>query len=255
MRARSLFEYIRIGGILEYLKRCGEGTPIRGEGYILDYMNILINIIEKSDFYVTKEALGNFKRLKGKMNIKKEDQVLTVDEQENLFNIMNMLIGVVVAESRTKFNFSITEKRIDVKKLLNDTGSLFAKDVFDSLPDKIQYDFKESGKCIAFECPTASAFHVLRGLEGVLRILLNNLSPQIDTSQMNWGPVITELKNLNISDLSILLDNLDRIRANYRNPTNHPEKIYNIEEVQDLFNLCEGVVNDITGYMKDNGYI
>ena len=142
-----------------------------------------------------------------------------------------------------------------MKKLLNDTGSLFAKDVFDSLPDKIQYDFKESGKCIAFECPTASAFHVLRGLEGLLRILLNNLSPQIDTSQMNWGPVITELKNLNISDLSILLDNLDRIRANYRNPTNHPEKIYNIEEVQDLFNLCEGVVNDITGYMKDNGYI
>ena len=125
-------------------------------------------------------------------------------------------------------NLIISEKRIDVNKLLFDIKSLLAKDVFDALPDSIQYDLKESGKCIGFECPTASAFHVLRGVEGLLRTLLSKLSPQVDTSQMNWGPLIIELRNLNISDLSILLDNLDRIRDNYRNPTNHPEKIYNI---------------------------
>lgn len=40
-----------------------------------------------------------------------------------------------------------------------------------------------------------------------------------------------------------LLDALDRIRENFRNPTNHPDKIYDIEEVQDLFGLCLDVIN------------
>ena len=57
-----------------------------------------------------------------------------------------------------------------------------------------------------------------------------------------------EFEILNIKDHTSRKD-LDRIRANYRNPTNHPEKIYNIEEAQDLFNLCVGVVNDIMGYL------
>lgn len=40
-----------------------------------------------------------------------------------------------------------------------------------------------------------------------------------------------------------LLDNLDNIRVSFRNPTQHPEKRYDIDEAQDLFNLCIEVVN------------
>jgi hypothetical protein len=32
-----------------------------------------------------------------------------------------------------------------------------------------------------------------------------------------------------------LLDNLDGLRRNFRNPTQHPEKVYDIHEAQDLF--------------------
>ncbi|MCH8069815.1 MAG: hypothetical protein IID16_11195, partial [Candidatus Marinimicrobia bacterium] len=40
-----------------------------------------------------------------------------------------------------------------------------------------------------------------------------------------------------------LLDTLDRIRINFRNPTSHPDKIYDIEEAQDLFGLCVDAIN------------
>jgi len=232
-----------------------EGNNVHGEGYILGNINTLLDIVEKSDFAVTKRGIIILKIFKEKLEKTPDTHKLTSDETSGLFKIMEKLTFVVNAESTTKYAFFISEKRIDTKKLLFDMESLFAQDVFNVLIDSIQYDIKESGKCIAFECPTASAFHTLRGLEGLLRVLLNKLSPQVDTSQMNWGPLITELKNLSIPELSILLDNLDRIRANYRNPTNHPEKIYNSEEAQDLFNLCVGIVNDIIGYMKDKGYI
>jgi hypothetical protein len=42
-----------------------------------------------------------------------------------------------------------------------------------------------------------------------------------------------------------LLDTLDRIRVNFRNPTSHPEKIYDLDEVQDLFGLCVDALNRI----------
>ncbi len=255
MKPLPLYRYIGFGGILEFLRLAGVGRSVHGDGYVLDNINKFINFVEDSDFIVTKETLYDLKKFKEKLEKTPDNQKLTQDEATELFKIMDKILFVIDAESKTKFTFFISEKRIDTKKLLFNMKSLFAKDVFDALPDSIQYDFKESGKCIAFECPTASAFHILRGLEGLLRVLLNKLSPQVNTSQMVWGDLIRGLRSLNIPDLSILLDSLDRIRANYRNPTNHPEKIYNIEEAQDLFNLCVGVVNDIIKYMKDNQLI
>lgn len=255
MKPLPLYRYIGFGGILEFLRLARAGRSIHGDGYVLDNINKFIKFIEDSDFIVTKETLYDLKKYKKKLEKTPDNQKLTQDEATELFKIMDKILFVVDAESKTKFVFTISEKRIDVNKLLFEINSLFAEGVFDILPDSIKIDFAECGNCIAFECSTASAFHILRGLEGLLRVLLKKLSPQTNVSQMNWRPLIRELRNLNIPDLSVLLDNLDRIRANYRNPTNHPEKIYNIEETQDLFNLCVGVVNDIVKYMKANQLI
>ena len=35
-----------------------------------------------------------------------------------------------------------------------------------------------------------------------------------------------------------LLNHLDHIRENFRNPTDHPDKVYDTEEAQDLLALC-----------------
>ncbi len=40
-----------------------------------------------------------------------------------------------------------------------------------------------------------------------------------------------------------LLNNLDNIRTSFRNPTQHPDKVYDIQEAQDLFGLSIDVVN------------
>jgi len=36
----------------------------------------------------------------------------------------------------------------------------------------------------------------------------------------------------------VLLDSLDMVRNSYRNPTQHPEAKYDINEAQDLFGIC-----------------
>ena len=255
MKRVSIFKYINLGGQLSYLRSVHEGYLVHKPRNVLDNINRFFKNIEESELEVTKNALSDLNTFKEKLEETEENYRLNKTEARALFRIMDKIFNTVKAESEKIFLFSVTEKRIDVNKLLNNVESLFAREVFNFLSDEIQYDFKESGKCIAYECPTASAFHVLRGFEGLLRELLNKLNPQKNTSEMNLGSVIRELKKLNIPDLRVLLDNSDRIRDNYRNPTSHPDKIFDIDEAQDLFPLCVGIVNEIISYMKKNNYI
>jgi hypothetical protein len=53
-----------------------------------------------------------------------------------------------------------------------------------------------------------------------------------------------------------LLDTLDNIRTNFRNPTNHPEKIFEIDKVQDLIFLCVDSINRmVKNRLLDNSYV
>ena len=70
-----------------------------------------------------------------------------------------------------------------------------------------------------------------------------------------WRDIVVALKKRRDPPPAELLDNLDNIRKSFRNPTQHPEKIYDIEEVQDLFGLAIDVVNRMTAYLTRKGLI
>jgi hypothetical protein len=136
----------------------------------------------------------------------------------------------------------LTEKRFQLNNLINGMSKLFASDLFGKLPDIAQFDFNEAGKCIAFERPTAAAFHILRGTEATLKSYYQHLVKRKRMSDPMWGPIIIELRKRGKSPKT-LLDNLDNIRNNFRNPTSHPEFKYTMDEVQDLLGVCVDVVN------------
>jgi hypothetical protein len=65
-----------------------------------------------------------------------------------------------------------------------------------------------------------------------------------------WGPMTDELrKKIGGKPDLVILDTLDVIRKSYRNPTQHPETIYDIESGQDLFGLCLDILNKMTQYL------
>jgi hypothetical protein len=94
---------------------------------------------------------------------------------------------------------------------------------------------------------------LLRGAESVLRSFYCRLVKQKRVDLM-WGPMLTDLRKRRKSrHYSVLLDNLDNIRRSFRNPTQHPEMTYTINEVQDLFGLCVDVVNRMSAVLTANG--
>jgi hypothetical protein len=164
--------------------------------------------------------------------------MLNTVEATKLREIMADLRKTLFAEAQGNIAFIVTDKRIDVNKLLFDVQSLLAPTVFAQLPSVAQHDFIEGAKCIAFERSTAAAFHLLRGTEAVLRHFYVSIV-QRKRSPLMWGPMVQSLRQRRNPPDGVLLDNLDNIRRSFRNPTQHPE----IQEVQDLFGLCVDVVN------------
>jgi len=64
-----------------------------------------------------------------------------------------------------------------------------------------------------------------------------------------WGDMLKQLVERKKNRLpDSLLECLDNIRESYRNPTNHPEAVYNIDEAEDLLGLCIDVTNKMDNY-------
>jgi len=244
MKQRAIAHYIDFGTVLRYLQDVEEGSPIHGVGYVVDNIDRFFRDLKLFELPVTERASPELKALGEEFKERPADDVLTSEDRTRLQGIVEAIRGTLFAESGGNFAFIVTDKRLDVAKLLGDVASLMGEEVFGKLPDIAQYDFIEGGKCIAFERPTGAAFHILRGTEDVLRHFYCSVVRRRRVDPLLWGLMVTSLRARRRRPPSAaLLDNLDNIRRSFRNPTQHPDKIYDIDEVQDLFGLCVEAVN------------
>ena len=243
MKARSIQRYIFFGTELRYLQDVRAGEGVHDKARVLDNIDGFLGHVDTFQLPVTQRACGDLTQLRDTLREVPPDHVLTADEAQNLRVIMNDVRLTLFAEAGGNVAFIVTDKRIDVNKLLKNVPSLFAPGVVDSLPDIAQHDFSDAGRCIAFELPTSAAFHILRATEGVFRHFYCCVVRQKRVKPLLWGAMVDSLRARRRPPPGPLLDLLDNIRRSFRNPTQHPEKIYDIQEVQDLFSLCTDVVN------------
>ena len=256
MKRKNIIDYVNFGRSINYLRFRLADVSYGGKSMVKSALGTIITGVDELDLLVTAN-LRHFlvlKEYKEKFDEKNNDYLATDEEVQEISSLMHAIKDVIDAELQGKIVFVITEKRMKVTKLLDDIKKLFATDVFINLPDLPRFDFKEGGKCIAFERPTAGAFHILRGMEGILRWLHDKLTNSSGYSN-NWGQVIQDLKNLSNPPTREILDQSDAIRRNYRNPTAHPELTYTIDDTQDLLSECIAVVNRIVHHLADNNLL
>jgi hypothetical protein len=260
MRAQQTSRYVYAGTCIRFLVDLQPGVFVYGSGKVLDNINSISNFLVEYGLNVTHKVLYEFWELKANWDVEyegatdKEQLILTrqvtTQELEIVKREANAGRQTLLAESDLKFAYITTDKRHSINKLVNEIDTLFGRGVFKSLPELAKRDFMEAGTCIAFELPTSAAFNLMRGTEAVLnefylRIVKNK---RIAQPRM-WGPTTDHLRRLRKKPPEALLNNLDNIRKNYRNPTQHPEKSYDMEEAQDLLSLSADVVNQMIKYV------
>jgi len=174
-----------------------------------------------------------------------------VDEKENLpANIAAIVTkkfatieGVVFAEAITKKIYTLPSRRFNTEYLLSDPKSLLKAGAFEKLEEIAKTDFASSCRCILFGEATAAAFHILRATESVLKSYYFHHRRQKRLPKPMWANMVDQLKaKAKNKPPANLLASLDLIRTAYRNPTQHPEAIYEIDSAQDLFGVCLDVI-------------
>lgn len=248
MLSKSILRYINLGTRFRFLQDAKKGWRAHGDTWILENIDAFFAYLEEFELPVTQRAADKLRAFRDELAKSDSEHRLTDEEASELSDIITDVRKTLFAEAQGNVAFIVTDKRIDVNKLLSDVPALMAPGVFDSLPDMAQYDFIEAGKCIAFELPTAAAFHLLRGTEGVLRHFYCAVVRR-NRAVLLWGPMVESLRRRRKPPTAPLLDNLDNIRRSFRNPTQHPDKIYDIQEVQDLFGLCIDAVNRLVSLL------
>lgn len=154
---------------------------------------------------------------------------------------------VVFAEAITKRIYILPARRFNAEYLLNDPSKLLKNGAFEKFESIAKSDFTSSCRCILFGESTAAAFHILRATESVLKSYYYHHRKQNRLDKPMWGNMVDQLraKSRNKPPES-LLASLDLIRKAYRNPTQHPEAIYDIDSAQDLFGVCLDVIGKMS---------
>ena len=146
-------------------------------------------------------------------------------------------------ECRSLPVFTVTPKGLYDTRLLIEKGEEKfperARAVFTPL---LVNDLRQAAKCLAFDVPTAMAFHVMRATESLIKryyeVIAKNPWPY---AQRDWGRYIAELEKLP-SVNKVITSRLTEIQKLNRNPLIHPEEIIPTEEAPVIFDLCNGVI-------------
>jgi len=139
---------------------------------------------------------------------------------------------------------------LSTQRLLEGAHRGYAPEVTQALEQVCKDEIDESGKCLAFERATASAFHILRAVELTVRQYLLSIPnfhmPPLN--RQNWGEYIKLLKDNGAA--KVALDALQNLKDNYRNPLMHPNDSLQLPEAVNLFCLCQGMIETLVGDMK-----
>ncbi|WP_417533009.1 hypothetical protein [Marinobacterium stanieri] len=248
MNKHTLFRFYFLGTCIRYLQDLTWPARVNGPGFVRSNVEMLFKYFEALELSVTDRlARGELNEiLEALDDLDNKDTSIEFAKSEvvKINSAVSVIRKAMDAELQGMYAFVPAPKRLDLNKLLDSIQEIFSPGTFNSLPEIARYDFSYAGKCIAYELPTAAAFHILRATEAVLRKYYEAMVKQKRIKSSNWGPIVNDLRSRrSTSKHEILNNHLDNIRASFRNPTQHPEKIYDIHEVQDLFSLCVDVVN------------
>lgn len=250
MQRINLSAFYQLGKNLEHLRTVFHNDALSdGEkwSYTTRCIEWVWSFLDKSQRVDLKESRELAEKLLKALNdyltiltFPPEDVVQKEFAPKMLINsLLRQFEEVFEEESKRLGSFLVTHKGIyNTEKLISDASEHFEPEVLKHLPDLAIYDFKEAGKCLAFECPTAMAFHVLRATEEVIFRYYKALTGN-KRRLIGWGKYIQELKKH--SAPTAITQRLTEIKDK-RNGVAHPKLRIELAEAKTWFDLCSGVI-------------
>lgn len=196
-----------------------------------------------SEFESVKDEAADWLRARPPSEWKKEDTA--ADEIfEKIIKIAKESEIVLSAELHTLATYHITQKGIySTTDLIEHAEGILPQHVLVIIDQMAIREVRESGKCLALDCATASAFHMMRATEEVMyEYYVSVCKPKPARKLENWGAYIAELSKLNQPEVKEVVAMLQQIKDRHRNLIMHPEIVLTIDEAFTLFEIAQGAI-------------
>ncbi len=243
MRRIPIYRYPVFGYNYRLLRFHTDGIPVQGESSLVELTDEFFSFVEELDLPVTNAAAVELRQLRSEMEQIPEGTKVDAILANRVREAVNAVDRTLDAELGQRTAYVLTPKRFDLKNLTRNPDALLGKDVFQSIPGIARSDFRMGCLCIAFALPTAAAFHLMRATEAVLCHYFTSIVKRGRPRQLLWADMVDRLRKRRKAPPKPLLDGLDNIRHNFRNPTQHPEAGYDMDEAQDLLSVCIDAIN------------
>lgn len=173
----------------------------------------------------------------------KENQIAD-DLFKRIIDIARECEIVLYAELPALATYNITQKGIySTNDLIERGEGILPKHVLGRISTMAISEVRESGKCLALDCATASAFHMMRAIEEVMyRYYLSVCEPKTEEKLQNWGAYIAGLSQSNKPEVKEVVAMLQQIKDRHRNLIMHPDIVLSIDEAFTLFEIAQGVI-------------
>lgn len=157
---------------------------------------------------------------------------------------------IFAAELNSINTYFVSQKlAYETRILIESADHLFPENIRNEIPKEAIDDIKQAGRCIAFDIPTAAAFHIIRATENVILQYYNKLGGKLMKPKMrNWDAYITVLKKCG-ADTKVTAF-LNHIRGQYRNPVLHPETMLESQQAHVLLGACVSAIVQMIEAMK-----
>jgi hypothetical protein len=249
MKRIDLSVFLHFGESLGELKKAWTGMEwIEFYMLVLTPIDWLQRFIRETEGVPCPDSTSSAKRLLAILTEATKQPVnpkraITSDEVAGVFHTTDEFLESFEREHRNLDVFTVTPKGIyDTRLLIDKTEEKFPESIRKHFSPIMLYDLRQAGRCLAFEVPTACAFHVFRLTEALAlrywEVLAKHPWPH---NQRDLGRYITELEKLPGVNKD-LTRRLDEIRKFERNPTIHPEHIVDLERAPILFELSTGAI-------------
>lgn len=252
MQKSRIHRYFVFGYNYNLLKREGlDGFTLK-EG-ITDLSEFL-DYLDELDLQVTKGIAVDLIKLLEKLKTSNQTHI-TEEQTDQIKATLEKLDPTLDSELALRYAYILTKKRYPLESLLTSPSELLSKISISTLAVTTKKDFSAACRSIAFSQPTSAAFHLMRALEAQVKVLYFSFKKTKRLDKPMWGPMTAQLRDKRAPKPSAkLLAHLDGMRIHFRNPTQHPDAFYTMDEAQDLLNQTISAINMIAAELPKNEF-
>lgn len=249
MKAENSYGLISIGLCIRYFCHLSSYEKV---GDLNHHLKMLDESIHEAGFQVAESGMQILKEARDQLKTMSSDEKVGEKLAKEFRDSAIMFEKIVFAEATTKKVYVIPQRRFNTEYLLSNPHRLFKDGLFARLSSLAKSDIHSAGRCILFGEATASAFHILRATEEALKLYYFSQKKTKRLSKPMWAGMVADLRaKTRDKPPKVLLDSLDMVRVSYRNPTQHPDALYDIESAQDLLGVCVDLIGKMASSLPE----